>query len=238
MPKHLPKSIPPVPQQPTVVKYVQPSRIGIQSHTLTRHCIGYVRRGTKYIYYGDVRHAVGAGEVFYLSAGTHYTEDVPTGSRNFEQVVFYYTSEQLARILNNLSLTYQLAITNDHSCPECEKQSHVVAPGWPALKNFFSTINAGLRDNLFADDDTAVHLKLTELVYLIPVAGRVRIKSKILSNMDLTRRTSNRSCTTASSRIFRSRNWRPNATGVSPRSRRSSASTSSSRRTNGSSANG
>ena len=148
MPKHLPKSIPPVPQQPTVVKYVQPSRIGIQSHTLTRHCIGYVRRGTKYIYYGDVRHAVGAGEVFYLSAGTHYTEDVPTGSRNFEQVVFYYTSEQLARILNNLSLTYQLAITNDHSCPECEKQSHVVAPGWPALKNFFSTINAGLRDNL------------------------------------------------------------------------------------------
>lgn len=49
MPKHLPKSIPPVPQQPTVVKYVQPSRIGIQSHTLTRHCIGYVRRGTKYI---------------------------------------------------------------------------------------------------------------------------------------------------------------------------------------------
>ena len=187
MPKHLPKSIPPVPQQPTVVKYVQPSRIGIQSHTLTRHCIGYVRRGTKYIYYGDVRHAVGAGEVFYLSAGTHYTEDVPTGSRNFEQVVFYYTSEQLARILNNLSLTYQLAITNDHSCPECEKQSHVVAPGWPALKNFFSTINAGLRDNLFADDDTAVHLKLTELVYLILSQGECCLKSKILSNMDLTK---------------------------------------------------
>ena len=187
MPKHLPKSIPPVPQQPTVVKYVQPSRIGIQSHTLTRHCIGYIRRGTKYIYYGDVRHAVGAGEVFYLSAGTHYTEDVPTGSRNFEQVVFYYTSEQLARILNNLSLTYQLAITNDHSCPECEKQSHVVAPGWPALKNFFSTINAGLRDNLFADDDTAVHLKLTELVYLILSQGECCLKSKILSNMDLTK---------------------------------------------------
>lgn len=170
-----------------MVKYVQPSRIGIQSHTLTRHCIGYVRRGTKYIYYGDVRHAVGAGEVFYLSAGTHYTEDVPTGSRNFEQVVFYYTSEQLARILNNLSLTYQLAITNDHSCPECEKQSHVVAPGWPALKNFFSTINAGLRDNLFADDDTAVHLKLTELVYLILSQGECCLKSKILSNMDLTK---------------------------------------------------
>ena len=177
MPKHLPKSIPPVPQQPTVVKYVQPSRIGIQSHTLTRHCIGYVRRGTKYIYYGDVRHAVGAGEVFYLSAGTHYTEDVPTGSRNFEQVVFYYTSEQLARILNNLSLTYQLAITNDHSCPECEKQSHVVAPGWPALKNVFSTINAGLRDNLFADDDTAVHLKLharpiSEIDLLVEISSR------------------------------------------------------------------
>ena len=111
-------------------------------------------------------------------------DSVPTGSRNFEQVVFYYTSEQLARILNNLSLTYQLAITNDHSCPECEKQSHVVAPGWPALKNFFSTINAGLRDNLFADDDTAVHLKLTELVYLIVSHDECCLRSKILGNID------------------------------------------------------
>ena len=57
----------------------------------------------------------------------------------------------------------------------------------PALKNFFSTINAGLRDNLFADDDTAVHLKLTELVYLILSQGECCLKSKILSNMDLTK---------------------------------------------------
>ena len=62
-----------------------------------------------------------------------------------------------------------------------------MAPGWPALKNFFSTINAGLRDNLFADDDTAVHLKLTELVYLILSQGECCLKSKILSNMDLTK---------------------------------------------------
>lgn len=166
MPKHLPKSIPPVPQQPTVVKYVQPSRIGIQSHTLTRHCIGYVRRGTKYIYYGDVRHAVGAGEVFYLSAGTHYTEDVSHRQQEF----------RAGGLLLHLGTTRQDPQqpepdlpASDHQRPQLSrmrKASHVVAPGWPALKNFFSTINAGLRDNLFADDDTAVHLKLTELVYL------------------------------------------------------------------------
>ena len=106
-----------------IVKYVQPDRSGIQAHNFTRHSIGYVVRGKKCVYYGDVCHEIPQGTLFYMGMGNHYTEDVPEQGKNFEQIVFYYTSDQLSRILNHLSVGYQLNITNDHSCPNCENQS-------------------------------------------------------------------------------------------------------------------
>ena len=86
--------------------------------------------------------------MFYLDIGTHYIEDIPDNGRSYEEVILFYSSQQLANILNNLNLIYQLTITNDHSCPECEKQTHVIAPADSALRNFFSSVNAGLRENL------------------------------------------------------------------------------------------
>ncbi len=181
------KTTPSGTQQPTIAKYVQTIRTGIRSQSLTRHCIGFVLRGTKYIYYGDVRHAVTRGKVFYLDIGTHYIEDIPDNGRSYEEVILFYSSQQLANILNNLNLIYQLTITNDHSCPECEKQTHVIAPADPALRNFFSSVNAGLRENLYLDDSIANHLKLTELIYLILSQGDCCLKNKVLSNMDLSK---------------------------------------------------
>lgn len=92
------KTTPSGTQQPTIAKYVQTIRTGIRSQSLTRHCIGFVLRGTKYIYYGDVRHAVTRGKVFYLDIGTHYIEDIPDNGRSYEEVILFYSSQQLANI--------------------------------------------------------------------------------------------------------------------------------------------
>lgn len=173
--------------QPMIVKYVQPERNGIQSHHLTRHCIGYVVRGRKYIYYGDVRHLVNRGDVFYLGVGSHYTEDIPEAGRNFEQITFYYSSEQLSRILSQLNMNYQLDIHRDHSCPQCENQAHVIVPAWNTLRNFFGSIDQYLKDDLFERDDTAEIIKTTELMYLILSQSGTCLKNKILGNTDLTK---------------------------------------------------
>lgn len=133
-----------------IVKYVQPDRSGIQAHNFTRHSIGYVVRGKKCVYYGDVCHEIPQGTLFYMGMGNHYTEDVPEQGKNFEQIVFYYTSDQLSRILNHLSVGYQLNITNDHSCPNCENQSHVSYPASNIMKNFFGTVNQYLKDDAFS----------------------------------------------------------------------------------------
>ena len=171
-------------QQPVIAKYVQPYRNGIQSYNLTRHGIGYVLRGKKYIYDGDIRHQVNRGDIFFLNAGHHYIEDIPENGKPFEQIIFYYTPALLARILSQLSLTYQMEIVNNHSCDNCRESSHVIYPASNNIRNFFSTTNQYIKDELFTHDETAENLKMTELIYLIVSQEDNCIKSKIMANAD------------------------------------------------------
>lgn len=113
-----------------IIKYSQATPGGIQSHQNSRHGIGFLVRGRKYIYYGDARCEINRGDIFYLGVGNYYFENIPEADRNFEQIIFYYTQEQLARILNQLSVGYQMNITNNHTCPNCHNRNHVVYPAW------------------------------------------------------------------------------------------------------------
>lgn len=167
-----------------IVKYVQGMRNGVQSYNLSRHGIGYVLKGKKYIHYGDVRYEINRGEVFCLGVGTHYMEDVPEQDKPFEQIMFYYTPDQLSRILHNLSVEYGLNITNDHSCPNCSGIGHVSYSAWSSMKSFFSTVDHYLKDDVFGCDDTAENIKITELIYLILSHKECCLKSKVLGNMD------------------------------------------------------
>ncbi|MFI3266026.1 MAG: AraC family transcriptional regulator [Rikenellaceae bacterium] len=173
--------------QPMIMKYIQPFKNGIQSHNLTRHGIGYVPRGQKYIYDGDTRKEINRGDIFYLGSGCHYMEDVPEENRPFEQIIFYYTNEQLSHILNNLSIIYKLNINNTHSCEECRNKSHIVYPAWSMIKNFFTTINHYIKEDVFNQDSTAENIKITELIYLIVTQEDCCLTSKILSNIDLSK---------------------------------------------------
>lgn len=111
-----------------IVKYVETLHNGIQSQALSRYAIGYVLRGTKYVYDGDKRQAFNRGDVFYLGLGHHYVENVPENGQPFEQVLFYYTPADLQRILLHLNITYGLNISNDHTCENCHNRPHVAMP--------------------------------------------------------------------------------------------------------------
>lgn len=173
-------------QQPGAVKYVQSHCEGIQSRQYLRHGIGYVLKGKKYIYYGDIRYEVNRGDMFYLKIGNHYTEEMPDNNKQYEEIMFFYTPETLSDILSTLSVSYQLQITNNHSCDNCHKKSHVIYPAWSTVKNFFLVVNQYLREGLFIDDVTAEKMKATELIYLIISNPDCCIKSKVLDNIDLT----------------------------------------------------
>lgn len=170
-------------QQPMIMKYMLSDRNGIQAHNYARHSIGYVVRGKKNIYYGDTCYEIPQGSLFYMGTGNHYTEDIPDNDKPFEQIVFYYTQEQLSRILNNLSGVYHLHIVNDHKCPECTHLPHASYPASASEKNFFATVSQYMKEGVFADP-TAEMIKTTELIYLILSQNDCCLKSKVLSNMD------------------------------------------------------
>lgn len=170
--------------QPMIVKYVETSHNGIQSQTLSRYAIGYVLRGTKYIYDGDQRVCLTRGDLFYLGIGHHYTEEIPENGQPFEQIMVYYTPTELQRILMHLNITYGMDITNDHRCKECSSRSYVAMTGWSSIRNFFTNMNNYLREEPSSHDETVENIKMTELIYMIVSHEDSCLKSKILSNID------------------------------------------------------
>ena len=71
-----------------IVKYVETLHNGIQSQVLSRYAIGYILRGTKYIYDGDKRQTLSRGDVFYLGIGHHYIENFPEGGSRSSRCSF------------------------------------------------------------------------------------------------------------------------------------------------------
>lgn len=171
-------------RQPVIVKYATAYRNGVQATQLSRAGIGYVAHGRKHIYYGDVCHEISRGDVFFLSAGMHYMEDIPESDKPFEQFMFYYTPETMNDIRSILSMDFGMAITNDHVCPECADTNHASERAWGAVRNFFASVAGYVREGCFADNPSLEKMKMAELVCLILARPDCCVKSKILRSID------------------------------------------------------
>ncbi len=170
--------------QPMIVKMIETLHNGIQSQALSRYAIGYVLHGTKHIYNGDKRISVNRGDVFYLSIGQHYIENTPGEEHPYEELVFYYTPEELQHTLLHLNITYGLSVVYDCTGEECLNLNHVVMPAWTSLRTFFQNTANYLRAEGFRHDNTAENIKMTELIYLIASHEDCPLKYKLLSNID------------------------------------------------------
>ncbi len=170
--------------RPTIVKYTQSSHNGIQIIPLYRHAIGFLLKGRMYLYDGDIRREAVAGDMYYLALGSHYVEYIPEGNRPFEQIVLYYDTRQLSRILNHLGLSYRIPIRNDHECPKCRARRNVIYPAWNTIRHFFGAINHYLKEDLFGKDRAAEDLLLTQLVYLLNRNEQCCLNPKILDSVD------------------------------------------------------
>lgn len=164
------------------VKLFQNSSNGIQLQNFTRQGIGYLLNGTKYIYQGDDRLEINSGDMFYLSVGNHYIEDVPDENNRFEQIVLYYNHEQLFWIISQLNLNYGLEITENHVCTKCHGKKDIKYPAWETIRHLFNGINLYIEKNLFAHDDAAVSIKMSEFIYLLFTQPDCCLLCKILDD--------------------------------------------------------
>ncbi len=171
-------------KQPIIVRTTESERPGIRSFDVSRCALGYVLSGRKYIYTGDIRREALPGDIFFLGKGTHYIEEAPDGRKPFEQIIFFYSPQQLARIISHLNVNHRIDVRIHHSCEECQGRPHIIAHGWGALKHFFNAINQHLKDGLFARDQTAEMLKLTELIYHVISQPECCLRTRVLGSTD------------------------------------------------------
>ena len=174
----------PLSRQPVIVRTTESRLVGIHSFSATRYVIGYVLSGYKFIYTGDLRCEITPGDIFFLAKGIHYVDDVPDGRRPFEQIMFFYTSEQIGRIIAELGVGYNIDTCVHHTCDECLLREYVVSPGWDALRTFFSAVGRNLRDGVYAHDTTAESLALTTLVYQIISRPEGCLRTRVLGSTD------------------------------------------------------
>lgn len=169
-------------RQPIIVQSREPQITGIRSFTTSRFALGYILGGYKFIYTGDLRYEAGPGDIFFLAKGSHYIEDIPDGRKPFQQIMFFYTSEQLARIIAELSHIYQTETCVHHTCEECMLRDYVIAPGWDALRHFFTSTARCLQSGLYIQDRTAESLALTTLVYQIVSRPEGCLRTRVLGS--------------------------------------------------------
>ena len=171
-------------KQPIIVRSSESQMTGIHSFVATRYVLGYIMSGYKFIYTGDLRYEATPGDIFFLNRGIHYVEEIPDGRKPFEQILFFYTSEQIGRIIAELSVNYNIDTCVHHTCEECMLREYVVSPGWDALRHFFVATGKHLRDGFYAQNPTAEALALTSLVYQIISRPEGCLRTRLLGSTD------------------------------------------------------
>lgn len=175
-------------EQPLIVRYVENTHNEIRAYTLSRCAVGYILHGEKSIYYGDKCYKFGPGEVFFLGMGRHYLRNNAEEKHPFEQLLFFYSSSELQRILLHLNMTYRLTVSNPPEPPSPGRNlNHASMPAWELLRLFFEQTNACLNDSTFHNDTILEDLKMTELLYLLVSHRECPLRSKLLSNVDSSR---------------------------------------------------
>ena len=172
---------------PKIAKYSNELYTGIHTQLLSRTAIGYVVQGIQYVHEGDHRHAIPAGNIFYLGVGPHYVETCPMNNLPFEQIVIYYTSAELQRMLLYLNTTYGLNLSDDCLYEQNEETHWAAMQASKAIRRFFDDLDHAICDEEFLQDTVAASLKMTELVYLIVSTNNTYLRHKLLLGIDSVR---------------------------------------------------
>ncbi|MFI3282119.1 MAG: AraC family transcriptional regulator [Rikenellaceae bacterium] len=170
--------------QHSVVRYTATQNTGIEATVLSRHAIGYVVKGAKFIYDADRCIQVEKGDIFYLGLGTHHVENIVQPGSTFEQIVFYYSAEELKRIVTNFVSFDNIPISNSHSCPTCRLSNRIALKAPKLLSNFFTTLSTNISNGYFTHNTLAENLKLAELLYIIISHEDNCLTNKVFASID------------------------------------------------------
>ncbi len=165
-----------------VVKYSTTQNIGVKTTQLTSNAIGYIIRGEKYVHDDDRAIRITAGEIFFLSQGRHYVENIPAHNDCYEQVVLFFTPEQLHQVIASLNIS-ELDLA-PRTKTETTKLKFAMAQPSKITRNILSSINRHFELGGFLHNDESERLFFTNLVYSILNNEDNTIREALLQSLD------------------------------------------------------
>lgn len=173
---------------PTILRIVSAGNNGIEVVTLSRYAICYIVRGSANIYCGDQCTPLSRGDVFCLGLGNHYIEHIPEAGRPFEEIVIYYTPDNLHNTLRQLTYSYDFQVSNSHTCSRCRTSGFVAMRAWESLRALFAATGEMLtKEGRRAGSEVIEGIRISEIFYEIAAHEDCCLKSKFLSNVDSTK---------------------------------------------------
>lgn len=166
------------------VKYSVRSRRGVESMRLTRNAIGYILRGEREMYNGDQVTVIQPGQMYFISPGIHYVEDIPLNDEPFEQILFYYTASQMQETIARMSIDQPIWDKHNEALPS--KEVLVIEPS-KIMRNFLLGTSRHYEYGGFVHNFESERLHLMELAYSIISYEDERLKSALLRSIDASR---------------------------------------------------
>ena len=170
----------------SAVKLERGSGRGVQVHTLAQIVVGMVMSGCKKIYHNDSLFIAQQGDIFILCEGIHHIENCPPSKgKEFEQILFCLTAEQLHQNIVTLVNSYQLECFEVHKCPQCRNHNFIITTPTAQLSDFFASIYNSFNSTDIHMSDNLRHLRTPELIYHILSGENSCLRSKLLSGADI-----------------------------------------------------
>ena len=171
-----------------IVQVTEVTNSGIRPITISRIAIGYVLSGTKYLYNNDRFYQINKGEIFFLSPGFHYEENIVCESGRFSEIIFYLSPSTLQQATCALGHNFGLKFSSRHTCDRCIALNFAMAKSDTPLENFFASVEQSLHSSLLRENEIFKQIKLNELIYLLVTGEDNCIKRKLLRAVDTTSR--------------------------------------------------
>lgn len=168
----------------SVWQYITHADHGAEWVELTENMIGLVGNGTKTIQYAQARYNIRAGEVFVLSPGKHYIENIPATDGPYKETCITFDNQTMAGALSTLVSLYGVEIRHPQGGRPDPTLAHVCTRVWPEMRLFFDSLEPYIDTDYLNVHPQLLRLKLAEFAYMVISHKEFSLQHKLLQCID------------------------------------------------------
>lgn len=169
---------------------------GAQWVELAENLIGMVERGTKSIQYPHGRYTVRAGEIFLMTPGKHYVENIPDAGEPaaqadgtesgpfYRELCLAFDNRMVADAFSTLVSLYGMDIRQPPGGRPDPTLAHVSTRSWPEMGLFFDSLAPYRGTDYMSRHPQLMRLKLAEFAYMVIAHKEYGLQHKLLQCID------------------------------------------------------